>query len=342
MCSRPRDFVLPDERIVAVPCRKCNQCLAVRRHLWTARAMMEKASHRFAFSITLTYNNDTQHARDAAMFFNYAHVHSFLERLRLAVKRAGGFGVRFLACGEQGSQNGRCHWHLIIFTDIDLCSIGVFHGLQGGSLVEAVSPSDILSAGGTVRRLHWSMWVDPDANPFGYVTIQVADRKAMAYVLKYVLKDQFTIENSAGTMREASAERYATGVFRMSKTPPIGSLFFWRRFQMFIDTYSLPPDMTIRVPDMSGYLVLSGGMRKRYIWALYSLAKWIRWQTGSDASQYFTLFLSLSDFEKDILDGSYIKTESDARGHFVSDKFNKYRDSIPDFIDQSQFDWLPY
>lgn len=203
MCSDPKTH---DGKTFA--CRVCNECIATRRHSWVARAMAEKALHPHALCLALTYSDRTEKGRDGARMFAYADVRDFLKRLRSAahyavekenerrIEEAGHVFVetlpapvvRFLCAGEQGSRNGRCHWHLILFSNLDLLTLGEIT-LRGRKLTDR---ADIMTVGKRKRRCHWSLWAD-DKTPLGFVTFQEPDQGGMSYVLSYCLKDQFTV-----------------------------------------------------------------------------------------------------------------------------------------------------
>lgn len=292
MCSDPQE-----KDGLAFACRRCDECIATRRHGWVARAMAEKSDWSHSACVTLTYSDDTQESRDAAAMFCYAHVSDFLKRLRSAsareAKKAGwNFKpvIRFLCAGEQGDRNGRCHWHMIIYSNFDLALLGQFR--LRGKLVS--HRRDMITEGKRKRRLNWTLW------PFGFMTLQEPDQSAMNYVLSYCLKDQFTEEKSRDTMRHAQAENFATGLFRMSKRPSIGENFLMRKMESLLEKGAVLPALQISVPGMEGYWQPTGGFRKRLLWCLHALNKRILWATGANAPQWPTLLASCSQFEADL------------------------------------------
>ncbi|MGQ0610434.1 MAG: rolling circle replication-associated protein [Paracoccaceae bacterium] len=265
--------------------------------------MAEKTEHRYAFCLALTYSDDTQEARDAAEFFNYGHVRSFLARVRAAVRRKDeGAQVRFIVAGEQGDMHRRCHWHIILYSDVDLRSIGDLEGFaktkRGAWAKRALHwPADaefIMTADKRERRLSWSMW------EFGFVTFQEPDEKGMAYVLSYCLKDQFTMEKSLNTGRAANAENFATGMFRMSKYPPIGEAFIWKKLAALADAGQCLPSLMITVPGFRGKWQPSGSLRKKLLWALVALNQRSVWTKGANAPQWSSLLLSCKGNEADM------------------------------------------
>jgi|GEM_PF-1772245 len=292
MCSDPQE---KDGFIFA--CRSCNECIATRRHGWVARAMAEKTDWPHTACIALTYSDETQQTRDGAAMFCYADVADFLKRLRQAARREAKRAkwdfvpsVRFLCAGEQGSRNGRCHWHLILYTNFDLTVLGQFR--RSGVLVS--HRRDMISEGKRKRRLNWSLW------PHGFMTLQEPDQGGMAYVLSYCLKDQFTEEKSRDTMRHAKAENFATGLFRMSKRPAIGENFLMRKIESLLEKGACLPALKISIPDFKGYWQPSGSFRKKLLWCLVALNKRILWTTGAPAPQWSSLIASCSENHADL------------------------------------------
>lgn len=286
MCTRP---ITKDGNTFA--CRSCDACIAIRRSGWIARAMAEKADWPHALCVALTYNDDTPENRDAAAMFVYDDVRAFLKRLlRSCVYKHPGSRVRFICAGEQGDRDNRCHWHLILYSDIDLTTVGTFS--KFGKVV--TDRQDLISVGKNKLRRHWSLWGK------GFVTLQEPDEGAMSYVLSYCLKDQFTADKSYGTMREAHVENFATGLFRMSKRPAIGENWLMRKLEGLEAAASVLPNLNIKVPEMSGYWHPGGSFRKKLLWGLVALNQRIVWATGANAPQWSALLASCQDNETDL------------------------------------------
>lgn len=290
-------------------CRSCNECIATRRNGWVARAMAEKLDHAYTYCLTLTYSEETQEGRDAARMFCYADVSAFMKRLRRSAAyeaRKQGWNVtpafRFICAGEQGDRFKRCHWHIIIYSNVDLARIGLFR--RNGKLV--LHRRDMITSGKNKKRLNWTLW------PAGFMTLQEPDKAGMAYVLSYCLKDQFTHDRSRGTMREAKSENFATGLFRMSKRPAIGENFLMQKMESLLEKGAVLPSLDIRIPEMGGYWHPSGSFRDKTLWCLYALNKRIVWATGANAPQWPSLLASLKDDQSalDILNGKIDETEN--------------------------------
>jgi hypothetical protein len=299
MCTRP---ITHEGKTFA--CRSCNECIAVRRHNWVARAMAEKSLWPHTLVVALTYGSDTQQAQDGAQMFAYSDVMAFLHRLRKAcLRRQKGARLSFLCAGEQGDRNGRCHWHMIIYSDLDLTKVGQF-SMRGRKVTER---DKMISVGKRKIRLHWSTW------GHGFVTLQEPDEGGMHYVLSYCLKDQFTMEKSKDTLRFAKAERFATGLFKMSKKPPIGARWLGRKLAGLVSANSVLPNLKIKIPEMSGYWYPGGAMRERLLWQMVAANQSARFRTGQDAPQWSTLLANSAENEKDMGILQYDKAQQEKR-----------------------------
>jgi hypothetical protein len=304
VCSDPQEVLNKETgELKTVACRVCDQCIAVRRHGWVARAMAEKAMWKHTLCLALTYNDDTQENRDAAAMFAYSDVRAFLNRVRSAcrdeAKRQNWKGplpqVKFLAAGEQGSRHGRCHWHLIIYADMDLRRLGEVRGRFG----VITDPEKMMTVGKRKRRLHWSLWATDD-RPKGFVTFQHPDQRGMNYVLSYCLKDQFTEEKAAGTRRHAKAENFATGLFRMSKRPAIGESWIIQKMETLLAANSVLPSLQITIPGFRGFWFPTGTARKRLLWHIKAVANLVTWRTGQLPPQWAGLRSRLQDNPSDM------------------------------------------
>lgn len=302
MCSDPQEITNKQTgEVVTVACRRCDPCIATRRHGWVARAMAEKTGWPHTLCICLTYSDETQQGRDGARMFCYADVRAFLGRVRRACRYEAEKlrlnqmpQIRFLVAGEQGDENGRCHWHLIIYSDFDLTKLGTVMGLKNWRKVQLTERADMLTVGKNEKRLNWSLW------PHGFCTFQEADQGGMNYVLSYCLKDQFTAEKSFGTMRYDKAENFATGLFRMSKRPAIGEDWIYRRLETLLEKGACFPHLNLKVPDLSGYWHPNGTIREKLLWGLVALNKRREWATGAPAPQWSSLLASCAESEKDM------------------------------------------
>lgn len=274
-------------------CRKCNQCITARKNGWVARAMAERATAQETYSITLTYNDETQENRDGAKSFEYRHVRGLLARLRRDIyARTGKVGqVRFICAGEIGSDKGRCHYHLLLFTNSDIFKCGEYTSWPNARPVPERWQK--ITEGKKKRRLNWSMW------PHGFVTFQEPDQWGVEYAIAYALKDQFNVVSAEGTMREAKVSSYASGLFRMSKRPPIGWTFLDAKLTSLEDRGQLPVSLKVKVPEYKGYWYPTGTMREYMIDRIRIANELHIAEHGKNAPQWTALVASVAQSEKD-------------------------------------------
>lgn len=288
-CASPLDF-----EGVKVNCQKCDYCVGRRVTGWCARAMMEKDCFPHAFALTLTYGEDTLSSRLGAQTFIYRHVIDFNKRLRRFIEYDHGIkdaAYSFIVAGEMGDRYKRCHWHMIIFSQVDLCKVGVWKDHHGREVNEF---ADILSPVGKGYNRTWDKW------SHGFVVVQAPDYGGIRYAMAYALKDQFNIRNAQGQAREAKAEVFSVGMFRMSKKPPIGARFIDRLLSEYRAARTVPPSRRIVVPGLRARYFPTGLLGDRYLAGLAEINSEIRAETGRDAAGWSSLIYEARLNDKDL------------------------------------------
>lgn len=185
------------------PCGQCKACLINKRRNLLARILLEASCHEYSRFITLTIADP-----GGKQFVGPPHplrkpvAQKFIKRLR-----ARGFAFRYFLVGEYGTQNGRAHYHALLFSH------------------QPIPDHDVSLAWG-IGRVH-----------FGDV-----EQESIDYCISYCLKSKGTttwpIENqwpefrlpSAGLGRGAFSELTRAGFlpreFRVfGKSFPIGRYF---------------------------------------------------------------------------------------------------------------------
>lgn len=294
MCTN----VITTDEGLSFACRSCDACISARRFDWVSRAMAERATSRYVLSVTLTYGNETQFQRDGAAAFRYSDIQKFLKQYRNVSLRVHNCeqAVSYICAGEQGERNGRCHWHIVLFSDIDPVIVGNFTR-QSGPVTDRSQM--VTTKGQAAIRLHWDIW------PHGFVTLQEADEGGMHYAISYALKDQFSGDKAEGHKRHSKSETFATGLFRMSKKPPIGWQFLSELLHSLDQSGQVLPKPHIKVPDLTGFWYPRGAMRRYFLTGLYNINQKVRETKGRDAPQWSSLlaFCQNSDKDMEILNG---------------------------------------
>lgn len=93
---------------MVLPCGQCIGCRMDRVEQWGLRCMHEAQMHEHNSFLTLTY--DDEHL-PADYSIRKPVFQKFMKRLRFDLLSK----IRFYACGEYGDQNGRPHYHALIF-----------------------------------------------------------------------------------------------------------------------------------------------------------------------------------------------------------------------------------
>lgn len=291
-CSRP--LIIEGQKIA---CRSCDYCVSRRVRAWCVRAMMEKAMSPHTFVVALSYSEETEHARRSARMFDYQDVSDFLKRLRRQMDyHLGAKGaLSFVAAGEQGDRYQRCHWHLVLFAQVDFLRLGEWKAPWG----VVTDRSDIVSpkptgAKSPVWRRTWSLW------DHGFVTVQEPDYGGMRYAMAYALKDQFNVRNSSHTARQGKAEVFGTGYLAMSKKPPIGARFIDAYVEQCAVGGFVPPTRKLTVPGVDRPFWPSGMLADRLLGGLASVNAGIKDRTGVDAAGWSSLLYEARDSEADL------------------------------------------
>lgn len=276
-----------------VGCNSCDSCVGRRVHSWCARCMMEKETMGHALVFALTYSEETEHSRMAAKSFCYNDVQRLMWSIRRQVahhyKRTA--VVSFIAAGEKGERFSlRCHWHVVVFSEVDLTALGTWLAPWGQVKArrEIITPAGVKPA----WRRNWSLW------PHGFVTVQEPDYGGMRYALAYALKDQFNVRNSEGTAREAKAETFGTGYLVMSKKPPIGARWVDIFVEQCREAGVVPPTRRLRVAGLEKPFWPTGLLADRLLTGLASVNADVVAATGKPATGWTSLLHEVKDSPK--------------------------------------------
>lgn len=145
-----------------IPCGKCVLCRKTRALEIAIRARCEAASHEVSCFVTLTCSDDNLPLVFPGGKLHHRAFQLFFKRLR---KRLGIKKLRYLMCGEYGSNTHRPHYHVIIFgwspTDIYWDDLGFRHD----------------------SRILEECW------PYGHVRCDELNDNRIFYVAGYTLKE---------------------------------------------------------------------------------------------------------------------------------------------------------
>lgn len=146
-------------------CRKCVQCLAVKKLDWIKRCEIEKRNWNLVYFITLTFNDSYYNLHTKKRFLSVwirNHLRKFL----------GKDEFKYFAVSEYGSNTNRFHYHLMLFTNY---------------LFDDMEP---LKKSKRSNVLYLSDWFSKNWK-YGFHSINIADSIAsFRYCVKYTTKNQ--------------------------------------------------------------------------------------------------------------------------------------------------------
>lgn len=96
------------DRLVPIPCGKCESCIEDRTRMWAARCVLEASLYPENCFLTLTYRDSSLPKYGLCK----PDLQKFIKRLR---KYLDDRKIRYYGCGEYGDKTKRPHYHLIVF-----------------------------------------------------------------------------------------------------------------------------------------------------------------------------------------------------------------------------------
>lgn len=141
----------PDSAPLELPCGGCLGCRTSRARHWALRCTLELRDHDQACWATLTYNDDY-----LPPTLQKQALPGWLKRLRARVPEQR---LRFFGSGEYGEQNGRPHYHAILY-GISQREEAIIRDCwpYGFSRVDPISPAAIAYvAGYCAKKVGWRL-----------------------------------------------------------------------------------------------------------------------------------------------------------------------------------------
>jgi len=138
-------------------CGKCSQCHVTYLQHWTFRLQREMAG-KSALFLTLTYDYYHLPLNKGKFTLRKSDYQNFLKRLRKALPDRV---LKYVVCGEYGSQNNRPHYHMILI-GVSLNDVKAINTAWGNGLVHfgKAQPASIAytfkySVKGAIKPLHY-------------------------------------------------------------------------------------------------------------------------------------------------------------------------------------------
>lgn len=176
------DGVFPEDYYITIPCGKCPICRKTKANGWKFRLLQEvKYTNKDAYFLTLTFSD-----RYYKQFKDKPEnaIRRFLERYRRRFK----VSLRHWFVTELGCENGRLHFHGIVFFDRSHYYMNPSDFL--GRVVNKQSGpgkygSFQRSSKGTIKKFNrfWrSIW------KYGNTWVDIVRPETVGYVVKYIMK----------------------------------------------------------------------------------------------------------------------------------------------------------
>lgn len=165
------------KEFIDVPCGKCISCRLNLAKQWSDRCLLEAKYHDSNYFVTLTYNDDNcpyNKYEDENGEIHFCQTlrkrdfQLFIKRLRKQLDIDDRPKIKYLACGEYGSNTKRPHYHAIIF-GLKLDDLKYHSRTKKGCNIYTSSYLE-------------KLW------PYGFVSIGEATHDSMGYVARYTTK----------------------------------------------------------------------------------------------------------------------------------------------------------
>ena len=204
-----------------IPCGKCIECRLKYAKTWATRCMLEAREYEHNEMLTLTYDEEhvptntgidvkTGEIKQVQTLVK-KDVQDFLKRLRKAIKSP----IRYFMCGEYGSQNGRPHYHLIMY------NLNVEDKQRQG--INKKGHETFTSA--TIEKI-WGK---------GRIDLQPVTYESCEYVARYVLKKQKGAEAKETYSDRGQIPEYTC----MSRKPGIAYKYYERKKETINETQKI-------------------------------------------------------------------------------------------------------
>ena len=207
-----------------IPCGQCIGCRLDYSRQWANRGYLESLLHAQNYFITLTYDNEHLPMKDFTIIedkiyprteewkgtLNKRDLQLFFKRLRDRIPK-----FSYMACGEYGSENGRPHYHAILFgaelpTETFYNPRLINHEFYyQNDIIEECWTEEVGRGKKTGKSL-------------GYSNISEANWNTIAYTARYVVKKQMGIYADEEYKKRGQEKEFIT----VSKNPAIGKEYF--------------------------------------------------------------------------------------------------------------------
>lgn len=169
------------DRPMVVPCGQCSGCRYEQARQWAVRCVHEGQLHDANCFITLTFNAGAM-VRRGHTSVAVRDLQSFWKRLR---KRLEPVRIKYLCSSEYGDDNGRPHYHAVVFGWYPADAVYWMTSKSGERLYRSA----------TLEKA----WTCPDTGlSYGFSSVGALTFQSAQYVAKYVMKKARGISEKNG------------------------------------------------------------------------------------------------------------------------------------------------
>ena len=191
-----------NEPAVYVPCGRCIGCRLEFSRQWAVRSVHESKLHKNNTFITLTYSDENLPKGGTLVKSDFQ---KFMKRLRKHINaKQPDIQIKYLMCGEYGSDSNRPHYHAILF-NYDFKDKKPCLQLTDNGQFE----SPLLN----------KLW------PFGFASIGEVNFESCAYVARYCVKKFMSNGEIEQNKLKDNKKHYPDGRLKeyLTMSRPLGS-----------------------------------------------------------------------------------------------------------------------
>lgn len=184
-----------------LPCGCCVGCYLERSRQWAMRCVDESSLYKENSFVTLSVNPENLKVHGRSL--NHSYFQKFMKRFR---KEVAPLRPRFFMCGEYGPENGRPHYHALIFN----------YGFSDRTYWSVTESGEKIYRSAQLERL----W------PFGFSSVGDLTFGSAAYVARYHLKKVGGVVSRDHYVDKRTGEMLSPEYVAMSRRPGIADGWF--------------------------------------------------------------------------------------------------------------------
>ena len=192
------------DNLLLLPCGCCAGCKISHQREWAVRCTLEAGYYKDNCMVTLTYSDDRRPKKLIKRDLQW-----FIKKMRNR-----GIKFRYFACGEYGSKNHNCHFHIIMFgywpedAKYEFCS-GTGHPVYSSKFISGVWNNGFVSVSemGPGTAAYVAGYVDKKIGQDEFVLMSKRPGIGERYFREHLF-DMFAYDNLVGSFGISKIPRY--------------------------------------------------------------------------------------------------------------------------------------